>query len=50
MEVYGTTQEKVLKKTWCAISQPKEETGIAGKWFVVVYKGKRAAKLRIPGS
>lgn len=50
MEVYGTTWEKVLKRTWCAFSQPKEETEIAGKQFVVVYEGKRAAKLRIPGS
>ena len=31
MEVYGTTWEKVLKRTWCAFSQPKEETEIAGK-------------------
>ena len=31
MEVYGTTWEKVLKRTWCAISQPKEETEIPGK-------------------
>ena len=31
IEVYGKTWEKVLKKTWCEISPPKEETEIARK-------------------
>ena len=35
------TWKNTLKKTWCVISPPNKEADIVGKWFAVIYDGKK---------
>ena len=46
MEVDGDIWHEVQKKTQSAVS-PTDENEIVGRWFAVVYKGKRAGILFI---